>query len=88
MPPEVREALKANTTSAIATLRKLMENSRAKPYIRLAAANSILDRAWGIPRSAIDVDRETIIQALDTRRRGREGYGGVEALTMAQAWQA
>jgi hypothetical protein len=52
MPAELREACKAYTLDAIRVLQDVMLNGD-KDSNRIAAANSLLDRAWGKPAQAI-----------------------------------
>jgi hypothetical protein len=50
---EVERLAQTHTTAAINTLARLMRSSRS-PAVRLAAANALLDRAWGKPRQQAD----------------------------------
>jgi hypothetical protein len=51
---EVERLAQTLSTAAINTLARLMRSSRS-PAVRLAAANALLDRAWGEPRQQVDV---------------------------------
>jgi hypothetical protein len=51
---EVERLAQTQSTAAIDTLARLMRSSRS-PAVRLAAANALLDRAWGKPRQQDDV---------------------------------
>jgi hypothetical protein len=51
---EVERLAQTLSTAAVNTLARLMRSSRL-PAVRLAAANAILDRAWGKPRQQLDV---------------------------------
>jgi hypothetical protein len=53
---------------AIKTLAGIMQSPKMPPSARVAAANSILDRAWGKPKQAVEMDGEirvTIRRILD-----------------------
>jgi len=46
---DVRDAARAHSVTAISALVEIIENKRAPPAARVAAANSILDRGFGRP---------------------------------------
>ena len=46
----VEEAARLHTEEAIATLAAICNNKDAPEAARVAAANALLDRAWGKPR--------------------------------------
>ena len=46
----VEEAARAHTEAAISTLAAICQNTAAPEAARVAAANALLDRAWGKPR--------------------------------------
>jgi hypothetical protein len=50
---EVQALAREHSPTAIATLAKIMEDDEVPPAARVAAANSILDRAWGKPPQAL-----------------------------------
>lgn len=52
---EVVELARANTAGAIEALVEIMGSKSAPPAARVAAANSILDRAWGRPAQALEL---------------------------------
>jgi hypothetical protein len=54
MPGEIKDALKEHTPKAIETLVSIMNNARAPANARIAAANSMLDRAWGKPVQSVN----------------------------------
>ena len=61
-PPADPDAQKANVLaaqshapSALATVVELMQDEDTQPQVRLAAANTILDRAFGRPKDTLDV---------------------------------
>ena len=54
VPPEVRDAARARTTLAIDTLAEVCERSD-NDSARVAAANSLLDRAWGRPTQGLEL---------------------------------
>lgn len=47
---EVEEAAREHTTDAIRTLASICKSRKAPEAARVAAANSLLDRAWGRPK--------------------------------------
>ncbi len=58
-----RDLVRAYTTLAIDTLVEVMRNERAPASARLAAAEGILDRAWG--RSKPGMDPDTALDFVD-----------------------
>lgn len=70
IPEHVREMARAHTEEAIAALKDCLKS--ANESVRVSAANSILDRAWGKPQQAIEVSTATPI--------------GPQVLEQAQAW--
>lgn len=54
---DIRAAAQAYTDDALATLAQIMK-AGASEAARVAAANSILDRGFGKPRQAMDVDAQ------------------------------
>ncbi len=51
---DVKEAAKALTPKAIATLERIMDDPKAPPAARVGAATAVLDRGWGRPTQAIE----------------------------------
>ncbi len=49
----VRELARKHTDAAIATLIEIGSDGAAPPAARVAAAQALLDRAWGKPSQAI-----------------------------------
>ncbi|MDR3537829.1 MAG: DUF5681 domain-containing protein [Acetobacteraceae bacterium] len=47
---DVEEAARAHTTDAIRTLASICKSRKAPDAARVAAANALLDRAWGRPK--------------------------------------
>jgi hypothetical protein len=47
---KLREALRAEGLNSVATLVEIRDNKKAPANVRLAAANSLLDRGFGKPR--------------------------------------
>ena len=47
---DVEAAARAHTEDAIKTLASISNNTQAPEAARVAAANSLLDRAWGKPK--------------------------------------
>ena len=54
---DIRAAAQAYTDDALATLAQIMKAGESEAA-RVAAANSILDRGFGKPRQAMDVDAQ------------------------------
>lgn len=50
----IRDAARAFSDKALATLAKVMDDAEAAPAARVSAANSILDRAHGKPMQAFE----------------------------------
>ena len=51
---DVKEAAKALTPKAIATLETVMDDPNSPPAARVGAATAILDRGWGRPTQSIE----------------------------------
>ena len=51
---DVKEAAATYTTAALATLAEIMQDDTAPHSARVAAANSLLDRAVGKPRQELE----------------------------------
>ena len=56
----VRELAKQHTAAAIETLVKVMEDEKAPPSARVAAAEAILARAYGKPSQSIEMSVEQV----------------------------
>jgi hypothetical protein len=46
-PPDIRSLARSHTETSIRTLASIMNDTKAQPTARVAAANSLLDRGWG-----------------------------------------
>ena len=55
---DVKEAAKALTAKAIATLENVMDDPKAPPAARVSAATTVLDRGWGRPTQSIEGNAE------------------------------
>lgn len=55
IPDSVRDACRAHTDQAIATLAEVMSDPGCPASARITAATSLLDRGWGKPESQADV---------------------------------
>jgi len=53
---EVRDLARKYTPQAVQTLRKIMDEERAPAAARIAAAEALLNRAWGRPTAMLDDD--------------------------------
>ena len=51
---DVEEAARAHSEEAIVALAAICKNKDAPEAARVAAANALLDRAWGKPRQTIE----------------------------------
>ena len=65
---EVQDLARQHSPSAIATLAKIMEDDKAPPAARIAAAQAILDRSYGRPPQAVKIsgDEEAPLQMKHT----------------------
>lgn len=54
-PTEIKSLARAHTEPAIKTLVGIMNQKKAPPAARAAAANSLLDRGWGKPPQALQI---------------------------------
>jgi len=72
MPKAMRNLCKARTREAIDTLSTLMNDDTQTGAVRVTAANSLLDRAWGRAPQQIDVDIEVKTTFVDVLRRAAE----------------
>ena len=61
--PELRSYARSKTVRAINVLYRIMMSEKTSPRVRMAAANSILDRGWGRPVQAIEAG-ETPFQMI------------------------
>lgn len=50
------ELCRAHTTDAIKALHDIMQAAANEPKDRITAALALLDRGWGKPKEAIDID--------------------------------
>jgi len=50
----VEDAARAHTMSALETLARICKDLTAPPAAQVAAANALLDRAWGRPKQAVE----------------------------------
>jgi hypothetical protein len=63
IPVEVKEAARAHTMAAIQTLVDCLNHPQGS--FRVAAANSLLDRAWGKPKESLEImDKPSRIQII------------------------
>ena len=53
--PKIRELACVHGEEAVLTLVAMMTNKRSPPSTRVAAANAILDRAYGKPSSSLEL---------------------------------
>jgi HEAT repeat protein len=50
---DIQELARVGSPEAIQTLREIMQNEKAPPVARVAAANSLLDRGFGKPMQPV-----------------------------------
>ena len=62
---DVRELARAHTTSAMNALVQIVEDENAPAAVRVASANSLLDRGYGKPETKIDasISRHAVIRS-------------------------
>lgn len=48
-PTEIKSLARAHTATAVKTLAGIMNQKKAAPAARVAAAQALLDRGWGKP---------------------------------------
>lgn len=65
---DIREAAQTFTNDALNVLAQIMREGESEAA-RVAAANSILDRGYGKPRQAVDVDANVAAQVSTIVRR-------------------
>lgn len=74
----VRELARKYTETAILTIADIMNDENSSASVRLAAANTLLDRAWGRPEQAIQVSntdsKELEVEKLTTAELKRMLY--------------
>lgn len=56
-PTDIRSLARSHTEAAISTLAGVMRQKNATAAARVSAAIALLDRGWGKPVQAIEVDR-------------------------------
>ena len=62
---EVRDLAREHTEEAIGTLVGIMQDEGAPASARLQAAQAILDRGWGRPSQAVEVDSRSHLTLVD-----------------------
>ncbi len=68
-----RELAQQYTQEAVERLVKVVRDEGAPPAADVAAANSLLDRAWGRPDQSVSIDRgQSLLSILDELERRRE----------------
>jgi hypothetical protein len=64
-PADIRSLARAHTAKAVRTLAGIMNEPRAPAAARISAAIALLDRGWGKPQQAIEMDwRETPVDEM------------------------
>ena len=87
IPLDVKEAARAHTKDAIATLAQVMKDAQAPASSRVSAANSLIDRAWGRAEATVNVvkkndvreySRTELLAIIAASGEGASGEGGSE----------
>jgi hypothetical protein len=55
-PADLRSLARSHTATAVRTLAGIMKEPRASAAARVSAAIALLDRGWGKPSQAIEMD--------------------------------
>jgi hypothetical protein len=64
-PTDIRSLARSHTAKAIRTLAGIMNEPRAPASARVSAAVALLDRGWGKPQQAVEMDwRERQVQKM------------------------
>lgn len=71
IPDDIKTAFKEASKDACAVLCKIVNDDNAKDSDRIRAAEVILDRGFGKPVQAVDLDAKNIPQVVFT------GYGDI-----------
>ena len=64
LPEDLKEAFRAASPDALRLLVQIVNNDEAKDTDRIRAAEIILDRGYGKPRQAVDLDASNIPQVV------------------------
>lgn len=64
VPEELREAFREACPVALKTLVRVVKDPKAKDADRIRAAEAILDRGYGKPVQAVDVDASAVQQVV------------------------
>ncbi len=68
-PTDIRSLARSHTGTAIKTLVGVMNQAKAPPAARVAAANAILDRGWGKPNQSLDVKETGRLEKMTSEER-------------------
>ncbi len=79
---DVKAAAAKYTTAALETLAQIMKAGESEGA-RVAAANSLLDRAHGKPKQSVDVEGNMTHEVTDARERLARHVSGVVAARSA-----
>lgn len=60
-PTDIRSLARNHTARAIETLQGIMDQPKAPPAARVAAACALLDRGWGKPNQTVDMNVRKMI---------------------------
>jgi len=75
---QLTELARAQTGNAVAALVEIM-TGQDSATARIAAANALLDRAWGKPRGEVEAEPATDIAAIIAERRRQVAEGMKDA---------
>ena len=62
--PEVKEMLRAATEDAVRLLVDTINDETARLELRIRCCEIVLDRVWGKPQQAVEVDAKSIPQVV------------------------
>ena len=65
---DIKTAALTHAESALATLASVMQGDEHPAAARVSAANAILDRAYGKPKQALDIDAKVDATVTEVRR--------------------
>ena len=81
---EVRDLAREYTAEAVETLASIMRNPKSPTPARVAAAQALLDRAWGRSAQQVEVQRSTgfaeMLEQLEQRQQPRDITPKVEEI--------
>lgn len=64
LPEELKQAFRASSADALDVLKKILRDEHARDADRIRCAEIILDRGYGKPVQAVDLDTNTVPQVV------------------------